>query len=528
MISSKSLTQMTSPRNIYLLGLVLMVVGMPLSKFLMSVGQFVLAASFLLDGKFKIKTQWLLINTPALVLCGLFLLHLLGMVHTSDYPDGWKDLRIKFPLFVMPILIATAEPLERKQFENILLLFLLAVFAGSMVSLAVLTGIIHRPVTDIRDIFIFHISHIRFALFTCLSVFIIAYLLWRHQDYHLFKKVGLVVLALWLMVFLAIMESVTGIAILIVVFTAMLLYYASLKVQTWKRIAAVFFALVLPAATIYTISSAVKEYYLHYNVDFTTLDKTTRNNHPYVNNPLDTHTENGHRIWIYVCDDELREEWNKRSTFYYDSSDMKGQALRYTLVRYMTSKGLRKDADGVKALGEEDVRAIEHGIANVNYGGFINLKGRIHQIIWEYDNYKESGNPSGHSVMQRLEFWKAAYAVFKDHFWFGVGTGDLENAYHSEYNRLHSPLDEKYRLHAHNQYLAIGAALGIFGLVYFFFSLIYPMMSLKKVYNFLYITFWITAILSMLTEDTLETQAGVTFFAFFNSFYLFAYDSEKQ
>jgi O-antigen ligase len=155
------------------------------------------------------------------------------------------------------------------------------------------------------------------------------------------------------------------------------------------------------------------------------------------------------------------------------------------------------------------------------------MKGRIYEIIWEYNNYREGGNPSGHSVIQRLNFWQAGWNIFKDHLWTGVGTGDLENSYQREYNKLNSPLEEKYRLHAHNQYLAVAAALGIFGLAYFLLSLVYPMIKRKKVFNFLYITFWITAILSMVAEDTLETQAGVTFFAFFNCFYLFAYDPEK-
>src|SRR5437870_5042495 len=129
-ISNLNVGQIISARNFYLFGLGLIVMAMPLSKFMMSIGQFFLAASFLLDGNLKIRTQWFIINTPALALCGVFLVYLLGIIHTSDHPEGWKDLRIKFPLFVLPILIATAEPLSRKQFENLMLLFVGAVLAG--------------------------------------------------------------------------------------------------------------------------------------------------------------------------------------------------------------------------------------------------------------------------------------------------------------------------------------------------------------------------------------------------------------
>jgi hypothetical protein len=323
------------------------------------------------------------------------------------------------------------------------------------------------------------------------------------------------------------MESVTGIAIFIVVAFLLLLYYATRKVNVWLRILALCIALVLPASAIYVVSETVKEFYSNDAVDLNSLDKTTRYNHPYSNLVEDQQIENGNRIWIYVCEEELKEGWAKRSPMSYDGSDMKGQGLKYTLIRYMTSKGLRKDAEGLAALTNDDIHAIEHGIANVNYEGFINIKGRIHEIIWEYNDYKGGGNPSGHSVIQRLNFWQAGWDIFIGHFWTGVGTGDLENAYQHEYDKLHSRLQEKYRLHAHNQYIAIGAALGIFGLLYFLFSLVYPMISRKKTFNFLYITFWLTAVISMIAEDTLETQAGVTFFAFFNTFYLFAYDPEK-
>ena len=107
------------------------------------------------------------------------------------------------------------------------------------------------------------------------------------------------------------------------------------------------------------------------------------------------------------------------------------------------------------------------------------------------------------------------------------GTGDIVDAYKTQYEKMNSDLAPKYRLRAHNQYLTFAATFGIFGLLYFIFTLIYPMRVLNKTRDFLYVTFWITAVLSMITEDTLETQAGVTFFAFFNCLYLFARDDAE-
>ena len=124
--------------------------------------------------------------------------------------------------------------------------------------------------------------------------------------------------------------------------------------------------------------------------------------------------------------------------------------------------------------------------------------------------------------MQRLEFWKTARAIIKENWLTGVGTGDLGRAFTQEYDKNGSLLDKEFRWRSHNQFLSIFASFGIVGFAWFIFSLIYPAIRLGKFHDFYYLSFFIIIILSMLTEDTLETQAGVTPFAFFTSFYLFA------
>ncbi len=87
---------------------------------------------------------------------------------------------------------------------------------------------------------------------------------------------------------------------------------------------------------------------------------------------------------------------------------------------------------------------------------------------------------------------------------------------------MKSKLAPKWRLHSHNQYLSIAVAFGLIGLLWFLFTLFYPVIKLKMTFDYLYITFFIIALISFFNEDTLETQAGVTFYSFLNSFLLFA------
>ncbi|MEZ5199205.1 MAG: hypothetical protein R2764_23320 [Bacteroidales bacterium] len=88
---------------------------------------------------------------------------------------------------------------------------------------------------------------------------------------------------------------------------------------------------------------------------------------------------------------------------------------------------------------------------------------------------------------------------------------------------MNTILSEEYWHRSHNQYFAFFIAFGVFGFIWFLVTLFYPPMLLKKFSDFYYFSFFVLICLSMLVEDTLETQMGVTLFAFFNSFLLFSY-----
>ena len=171
---------------------------------------------------------------------------------------------------------------------------------------------------------------------------------------------------------------------------------------------------------------------------------------------------------------------------------------------------------------------VEDGIPNFKFAKMSRVKQRIYKILWGYDVYRITGNPSGHSVIQRFEYWKAAVSIISDNPFFGVGTGDLQEAFDKYYIKTNSLLKNEKRLRSHNQFLAIGIALGIPAMLWFIFSLIYPAYYSKRFFSFHYFVFFIIAISSMLTEDTLETQVGVTFYAFFNVLFLFGIEKEND
>jgi O-antigen ligase len=128
----------------------------------------------------------------------------------------------------------------------------------------------------------------------------------------------------------------------------------------------------------------------------------------------------------------------------------------------------------------------------------------------------------GHSVTQRFEFWRTGWYIFLENPVIGIGTGDMNLEYNKMYERLETGLSEKYRLRAHNQYLNFLVTFGTLGFLFFLLIIAYPFIGNKHANSFLYIGFCIILYTSMLNEDTLETQVGVTLYAFFNAFFLYS------
>lgn len=97
----------------------------------------------------------------------------------------------------------------------------------------------------------------------------------------------------------------------------------------------------------------------------------TKNGRPYTHNPQRKEYQSGYQTWLYVCPEELRNEWNKRSAHPYDS-------VENTLIRYLTSLGHRKDSVGMSLLTSEDIAAVERGIYNAN----LRSRGWAYRTVW--------------------------------------------------------------------------------------------------------------------------------------------------
>ena len=566
----------------YLLGLLMVAVGLTLSPFLMGMSQFWLALVWLIDGvvgncdenvipcggsageggiyfrhDFKSKFSRFFQNKAAVLLVAFYLMHVVGLLWTSDFQYALKDLRVKLPILVMPFVLSSMEPLDRKRFNIVVLIYVLSVFIATQFSFI---RYVQHNYEDVREISHF-ISHIRFCLNIVFCIVIIGWYLYYRGvstpstssgtagSTTLGKQAPELVegpstaknpvpafgvkraidrflqwfLLLWFIYQIYIFESLSGYVILAAVVIASAVYaFLQWKRGRGWRIAIGLFAVGAIAAVVAVLMSVVKPLIEVKPVDFSTLEKKTAQGNYYWHDTICFPVEDGKYVGLYFNRNELLEAWSMRSNMPFEGTTANGENLEATLARYLTSKDLRKDAEGVMALSDEDIRNIEQGVANYNNWKHPGIHARLSSTLFEYNLYRRFNNPNGGSLAQRIEFTRASLHIIKQYPWFGVGTGDVPQAFAQTYDEIHSPLKEEFRFRAHNQYLAIAVAFGLVGLVFFVFVLLYPWFASKRNHTYLYMVFLTIMLLSMFPEDTLETQAGATLFAFFVSLLLFA------
>lgn len=505
-------------QQFYLPALILIAIGLPFSKSFMSIGSIMLLLVWILEGDLMLKWRLLLKNKGAVLFISVFLLHILALLYTRDFDYALRDIRIKLPLLVFPLAMGTMAPVSKHKLNIVLLIFVVSTFFSTVYSYLIYTGTVNSKydLTDVRYISVF-ISHIRLSLLIAVSICVILFFM---PFINLFMRITGILIIIWMLYFLYILESFTGFAVLFTCFVFYVFYRLFTSFQ--KKFYFVLLTVLLVCATVIFLwlKSELNEFYTP-KESATPTQTYTKRGELYLHDTRAKEMENGYYTYLYYAPNELDSAWNTRSSIHIDSLDKHQQSIRITLIRYLTSKGLKKDAEGINQLTPEDINNIENGIANVNYVKYTGVRKRLHQIFFEIHGYLSGGNPSGNSVTQRFEYWKTGVQIFKEHPWLGVGTGDVQRAFDKKYEENKSLLTQKYRLHTHNQYLTFFIAFGFSGGLLFLFSLAAPLVYAFKKRYMLYVYFMIIASLSFLTEDTLETQAGVTFFAFFNSFFYF-------
>ena len=232
---------------------------------------------------------------------------------------------------------------------------------------------------------------------------------------------------------------------------------------------------------------------------------TTSWGNPYQHSPERLASENGHRLHMHVCRVEWDQAWDQISDVPLSTLSQAGFPLSARLWRYLTSKGWPKDGAHILQLTPAEVERIESGATSVVERR--GIRARLAAFRWEWETWLEGGNPSGHSVFQRLEHWAAGWHAWNQAWWIGHGAGDAEMALQEGYEATGTRLASQHRHRTHMQHLTWGVTGGLVGILLWLAFLGSHMWAVRAVKGAL----WggLVVALSCVFEDTLETQAGV-------------------
>lgn len=512
---------------IFLGALLIMAVGLPFSLFLISVSQFILIGNWILEGEYKSKLKMFFTNKNAVLLTCIFLMLIPGIFYSDNTQEALKQVKINLPFIILPFILSTSTRLKEKELVKIFLIFIASVLAASIYcAIFGLPKWLNGELSDIREISLF-ISHIRFSMMIAFAALLCIWL-YRNSNliFNKYIKFSLLIVFILLLAFLIILQSITGIGIFLFI---SIIYSSKYFLKKFNLFRFTGFVLILLGISILVLKSAnntLKEYSTPKHSASEIVELNTKNGNPYKHDC--SVVENGNFVLAYLSEKEIKETWKKRSKISVDSLDGKGNPIYFTIIRYLNSKDLRKDEEGINYLTESDIRFIENGIANYNYTGFWGLKMRFYQFLWEFDFYKRGGdNGSGYTILMKKEFWINTLAVIKEHPFIGVGTGDAKLATQVQYQKSNSWLEEKWQLTAHNYYLYVALIAGIPGLLIFLISFFYPLFSNRNYTYFPLSALVLIAAIAMLTEDLFTTQAGVSFVAYFYSLFLFSRAKEE-
>lgn len=467
---------------------------------------------------------------PLLLFLVCYLVYLFWVFNSADTASAFFSLRLRLPLLVIPLVVFTSQPLSRRDLQWVFGSFI----AG--VTLSTIAGVIlfyrgNGLLLNTRDLSLF-ISHIRLSLMICFSLVVLFDFFARQpllktgssrssgSSRSGFLRSGVILLSLWLVVYMFMVVALTGLIILAVLLFFILFNYILSSRKRSARIVAIVITVIIVTLPVIYISVMITDYLDMKEPAIPDYTLITASGRDYSQHRGLYGRENGYYTWNYICEEELENGWDSISTIPYSGIDSLGNEIRITLIRYLTSLGLKKDSVGLASLSEADIRTVEKGYSNSRYLNGTGLHDRIYEIIWQIDHFAGGGNPQGHSVTQRLLFLKNGWRVFMRYPLLGTGTGDYNNEVAWQYEADNTILDPEFRKLPHNQFLTSLGTFGIAGALLFWLFMLLPALISGSFRKPLFIFFFLTMFLSMLTEDTLETHTGVTLFALFYSLLL--------
>jgi len=509
----------TLHRYTYIFALTALTAMLPWSEFLMSSAQFLLLFNWIVEGNFKQKLSILKTRKSILVFISIIIVHFLWLFNSVNIDYGIHDIKIKIPLLILPLIVGTSALINKKELQIIFKVFIISVIFASLFSIAIYLGLTKFNHTGYRELSVF-VSHIRFSIMIVIAIILT---FWLQKNSTKFTQIALLLIALYLILFLLFLQSLTGIVIFIVISIISAFYGIWIIKNPILKLSIFLLVIGIASYSTFWINNSYTKIRTINKSEIAETRKLTENGNYYKINFTDSTRENGNLVFKNICNKELKGNWEKQSSLYFDSLDNRGNLLKYTLYRYLASKNLTKDSVGFSKLTKKDIENIENGMPNYLYENKFSLYVSLYKFLWEYEMYKNKNNINNKSFIQRIEYFKAGGNIFNSNKLLGVGTGDVQDKFNNYYEKTNSELLPKNRLRAHNQILTFFISFGIIGATIILLAFFYPIFYEHKT-EFYSLIILLALFFSFLNEDTLETQPGVTVFTVFYSLLIFGID----
>ncbi len=496
-------------RTLYLASLVLIVVSLPLSRFLLTVGELLLVVNWLAEGNLRVRCSRLRSDRAALFLMLIYVLNIIALLWSHDRHYGlMNDLLHKLPTLFLPLVVATTPPPDRREVRQLIILFIGSVLA------ATLAGLSLRIAN--ANLFYREASPFIPGIYLGMMLIIAASLLLGgvvHPAARGWRRWSAIILSAWFIFFIFYLRALSAIASLAVVVLLLVIRLAvrsrsiTLKIALPTVTAAILLTLALMVTGLWSEVNTVNE------VRFGSLPQQTLRGNEYYHDTLSILTENGNYVYLCIAEGELREAWNERSSLDYDGEDLMGQELKGILIRYLASKGLKKEREGVAMLDDDDIRAIERGIANWRNVRRPGIVVRLHEELtglsyWHRSSGRET---SWGSLSKRLDLWRAAVHAFKRYPLTGWGTGGVMRAMEYGKEGTGSSLSD-LKMNPHSQYLYLLLSQGVAGMI--ITILLYVAFVRRKELHrsLLFTLFIVTFLVNFVGNNSFESQPGQELF----------------
>ena len=138
----------------------------------------------------------------------------------------------------------------------------------------------------------------------------------------------------------------------------------------------------------------------------------------------------------------------------------------------------------------------------------------------KYDLTEASAN---NEIMEpRITRWRSALPLVKHSPFIGYGSGSEKRLLKEKYfeNKLYTSY--LLELNAHNQYLSLLIKTGMLGLIVFLFTLYTGFAAAWRGRDIVFVSFMILVSIVSFSENILDVNKGIFFYAFFFSFFVYA------